>query len=156
MTAVHSMIAALGLAVLPAAANATQADPEVIVYRFPGVQDDGGGSLAGVATVFYCTNFSGVTENVRFVTRSRDTALVSNAAFAAAHLGTLTVSTHITALTNGTLVLNTGAVSGGTTAIAATSTNVICTAMAVDGANLKPVGIALRGIRFNPAAGSEE
>ena len=39
---------------------------------------------------------------------------------------------------------------------AATSINVICTAMTVDAANAKPTGVALRGIRFNPVPGSQE
>jgi hypothetical protein len=43
-SAIHSMIAALGLAfVLPAPADAAQTDPEVIIYRFPGVLDNGRG-----------------------------------------------------------------------------------------------------------------
>ena len=37
--------------------------------RVSSVRDDGG-VFAGVATVFRCTNFSGVTESIRFVTRS--------------------------------------------------------------------------------------
>jgi hypothetical protein len=66
MKAIHSMIAALGLAfVLPAPADAAQGDPEVIIYRFPGVRDDGATTNVGVATVFHCTNFSGVPEPVR-------------------------------------------------------------------------------------------
>jgi hypothetical protein len=40
-----SIITALGLAfVLAVPANAATADPEVIIYRFPGVKDDGGAS----------------------------------------------------------------------------------------------------------------
>src|SRR5262245_46563954 len=60
MKAIHSMVAALGLAVvLPAPTNAATADPEVIIYRFPGVLDDGSAGQTGVATSFHCTNFSG-------------------------------------------------------------------------------------------------
>ena len=49
-----------------------------------------------------------------------------------------------------------GASHQGTTAIAATSINIICTAMTVDAANPKPTGLALRGIRFAPVPGSQE
>jgi len=43
MKAIHWTIAATALAfVLPAPASAAQSDPEVIIYRFPGVRDDGG------------------------------------------------------------------------------------------------------------------
>ena len=36
-------------------AQAAQTDPEVIIYRFPGIRDDGGTSFTGIATVFHCT-----------------------------------------------------------------------------------------------------
>jgi len=44
----------------------------------------------------------------------------------------------------------------GTTAIAATSINIICTAATVDASAHTPIGVALRGIRFNPVPGSQE
>ena len=44
----------------------------------------------------------------------------------------------------------------GTTAIAATSASIICTAATIDAANAKPDGVTLRGIRFNPVPGSQE
>src|SRR5262245_8840390 len=61
MKTVHSIIAVLGLAcVLPAAVDAATTDPEVVLYRFPGVLDNGGGTGSGTATAFHCTNYSGV------------------------------------------------------------------------------------------------
>jgi hypothetical protein len=88
------------------------------------VNDDGGGAFVGVATIFYCTNFSGVTERVRFVTRSHDNALLSNETALVPHLATVNAFTHANALAAG-LPLPTGQVFGGTTAIAATSTNFV-------------------------------
>src|SRR5262245_596537 len=62
MKAIHWTIAAASLVIVqPAQAGIN--DPEVIIYRFPGIRDTGG----DVATVFHCTNFSGVLETVRFV-----------------------------------------------------------------------------------------
>jgi hypothetical protein len=150
---VVSTALAIGVA---APASAAQSDPEVIIYRFPGVRDNGGIQNQGVATTFHCTNFSGVLENIRFVTRHPNGDLVTNVAFAVAHLATLTASTHETQiyLDSGT-TFGTGAVQG-TTAIAATSTNIICTAMTIDAAAAVPTGVALRGIRFNPVPGSQE
>ena len=55
---------------MAAPASAVFTDPEVIIYRFPGVKDDGGPNFTGVATVFHCTNFSGTQETMRFVTRN--------------------------------------------------------------------------------------
>src|SRR5262249_41070184 len=79
--------AALAIGMAPPALAGVD-DPEVIIYRFPGVFDDGGGVFAGTATAFACTNFSGVTENIRFVTREWDTTLKSNAVLSIPHLGT--------------------------------------------------------------------
>jgi hypothetical protein len=156
MKIVHSMIAALGLAfVLPAAADAGVNDPEVIIYRFPGVRDNGGGANTGMSTVFHCTNFSGVVEKMRFVARDFDSTILANIDFTISHLFTLTVGTHFSVLYNEQLSLNTGVVQG-TAAIAATSTSIICTAMTIDASSAVPNGFALRGIRFNPVPGSQE
>jgi len=84
----------------------------------------------------------------------RDGTLKANVAFAVIYLATLTVSTHPTALYS-EAALATG-VAQGTAAIAATSINVICTAVTLDGASANPNGFALRGIRFNPVPGSQE
>ena len=141
-------------------ASAGVGDPESIIYRFPGVLDNaavlGGGSpVTIVATVFHCTNFSGVTETLRFVTRRNDTTLTSNRTVNIAHLATVTVGTSPNDAYTLQLDLLTGHLQG-TTAIAATSTNIICTAEKIDVANSRPVGISLRGIRFSPVPGSQE
>src|SRR5262249_27603368 len=101
--------------------------------------------------------FSGVAENIRLVTRGSDGSLLSNMVFNVVHLATITASTHATTLYSDVLtLLNTGTVNQGTTAIAATSTNVICTAVTVHASSAVPDGFALRGIRFNSAPGSQE
>ena len=76
----------IGMAV-PASAATT--DPEVIIYRFPGVRDTAGGTNIGVATVFHCTNFSGVQETIRFVSRDSNTALATNVTFTINHLASI-------------------------------------------------------------------
>jgi hypothetical protein len=154
-----SISALLGLCLLVAPAQPGQAavgDPELILYRFPGVTDNGGGANSGVATVFHCTNFSGVAEHIRFVTRRFDGFLLNNSVLIVDHLRTFTAATHPATMFGNEGFLNTGPVLQGTTAIAATSINVICTAMIVDAASPTPVGVSLRGIRFNPAPGSQE
>jgi hypothetical protein len=156
MKAIHSMIAGAALAFVQPA-QAAQSDPEVIIYRFPGVRDNGGSALSGVATSFHCTNFSGVPENIRFVTRASIGNLLTNVVFPIAHLETLTASTHDTnAYNDASTVLNTGIVAQGTTAIAATSINIICTAETIDASTAVPIGVARRGIRFSPVPGSQE
>jgi hypothetical protein len=82
MKARHWILAVAGIALaLPAPASAAQGDPEVIIYRFPGVMDSGGLASQGIATTFHCTNFSGVTENIRFVTRGVPTSGLSATSF---------------------------------------------------------------------------
>jgi len=156
MKAFQHVIAVAAIATgLSAPASAAQSDPEVIIYRFPGVRDSGTGANTGVATAFHCTNFSGVTEIIRFATRDFAGTLLSNQAFLANHLQTLTLMTHLANAYSGA-TLATGFVGQGTTAIAATSINIICTAETIDASTAVPVGVARRGIRFNPVPGSQE
>ena len=141
--------------ILPA--QAAQTDPELIIYRFPGVFDNGGSSLSGSATVFHCSNFSGATENIRIVTRNVDTTIKNNTLFVGVDsLRTITAVTHAVSAYITQVSIATGLVDQGTTAIAATSTNIVCTAMTIDASAAVPTGLALRGIRFNPAPGSQE
>ena len=119
------------------------------------VFDDGSSANVGTATAFHCTNFSGVQENVRIVTRSQGGALSKNFFFTLDHLSTQGASTHSVS-SYVSLNMGKGFIPEGTAAIAATSTNIICTAMVLDAANPKPNGLALRGIRFNPVPGSQE
>ena len=157
MKAIHWITAAAALAfVQPTSVSAAQSDPEVLIYRFPGVADNGGAMNAGVATSFHCTNFSGELETIRVVVRNHDTTILGNTTSTASHLGTVTISTHFTALYNNENILGTGTVAQGTGAIAATSINIICTAVTIDAGATLPNGFALRGIRFNPAPGSQE
>jgi len=156
MKTIQSLIAITTFAVgMTTAASAAQSDPETILYRVPGVVDNGGAMFAGVATVVSCTNFSGATENVRFVTRDLGGTLVSNSAFPVGHLKTFNVATH-PVLSYAVADLATAQVFGGTIAIAATSINIICTALITDAGTSLPHGVSLRAIRFNPVAGSQE
>src|SRR5262249_52226144 len=91
---VVSAAVAIGTA---APASAGVNDPEVIIYRFPSVRDNGGTDNTGVATVFSCTNFSGAQEQIRLVTRSATGTILGNVAFQPLHLETHTFSTHLTA-----------------------------------------------------------
>src|SRR3954452_5140090 len=148
MTKIQVLVVSAALATgMAAPAVAGVNDPEIIIYRFPGVLDNGGAFNAGVATVFHCTNFSGENEIARFVVRNFDGQLLANSAVTIGHLRTRTQSTHNTnayfdeVLNNGA---GTGVVNQGTMAIAATSINVICTAMTIDASTVAPVGVALR------------
>ncbi len=128
---------------------------ELILYRYPGVRDTESLTNPGVATVFQCTNFSGVTETLRIVVRDPGGVVLANSAFLINHLQTLTVSTHLVsfAVVNS---LITGPISGGTAVIAATSASMVCTASVLDASGSTSDGVALHGIRFNPIPGSQE
>ena len=80
----------------------------------------------------------------------------SQPCFMVFHLSTFTWSTHALHAYGTQSFLNTGLVAQGTTAIAATSINVICTAETIDAAAAAPIGVTRRGIRFNPIPGSQE
>src|SRR5262245_54498058 len=92
--AIAAMLFAL---VLPAPADAGINDPEVVIYRFPGVADNGG-TNSGIETVFHCTNFSGVPETLHIVVRATDGTIVGNFAQLINHHQTLTLATHATAI----------------------------------------------------------
>jgi len=156
MTKIQALVVSAALAIgMAAPVSAGVNDPEVLIYRFSGVLDDGGLNNAGVATSFHCTNFSGATENIRVVIRDAVGGLKGNVPLPVDHLATRTISTHGTQAYNEDFVM-TGLVAQGTAAIAATSINVICTAVTLDASTTAPVGVALRGIRFNPVPGSQE
>jgi hypothetical protein len=161
MKVVRWAMAAAGLSFLLAMqpqdrSLAAAGDPELIIYRFPGAFDNGGNLNQGVATVVHCTNFSGASETIRYVVRNYNSDVMANVARPIAHLSTLTAGTHGTNLYDVDVSLATGHVNQGTIAIAATSISIICTAMTLDAASTSPIGMALRGIRFNPIPGSQE
>src|SRR4051812_33334028 len=139
-------------------AQAATADPELILYRAPGVLDSGGAAGTGSATVFQCANFSGSTERIRIVVRFGPQADIrNNMAFDIAHLQTISVVTHATRSFPNDIVLNTGQMKQGTAAIAATSPSIVCTAMAtVDNPGTAPAMHPVHMIRFNPAPASQE
>ena len=150
MKSLRYLITAAALAfTFPAQAGIN--DPEVIIYRVSGVVDD----TTVLATSFHCTNFSGVTENIRIVVRDLGGTVKANVANSVPHLNTLIYSTHDVFI-YGDFKLETGAIIGGTAAIAATSVNITCTAMQVQTNVTNAVGIALHMTRFNPIPGTQE
>jgi hypothetical protein len=156
MKAARSLFGVLAITLgLAAQVEAATTDPEVIIYRFPGVLDNGTGINVGVATIFQCTNFSGEQENIRLVTRSSGGILRSNFVIPIAHLTTFAFATHPVRVYFA-LSLDTGNIAQGTTAVAATSTNIVCTAMTMDAASATPIGVALHGVRFKPIPGTQE
>jgi hypothetical protein len=156
MRKIQSALAAALAIGMAAPASAAVGDPEVIIYRASGVRDTGGGAFTGLATAFHCTNFSGVSESIRFVVRNTTGALLANQAVTVPHLNTVTVATKEIGSYLITNNLNTNPIEQGTAAIAATSINVTCTVWVVQANITTPEGIALHMTRFNPAPGTQE
>ena len=110
---------------------------------------------AQFATVFFCTNFSGVPETLRVAVRGPTGALLANVAVTVNHLNTTALATHDTfSLTE--VNLNTGVFTHGTAAMAATTVNMTCSARQFSAGNANPQGIGLHMTRFNPIAGTQE
>ena len=150
MKSLRYLIAVAALAfTMPA--QAAVGDPEVIIYRVSGVVDDNNG---GLATSFHCTNFSGVTETIRVVTRGLTGTITANTTANVPHLNTIIWSTHDVAIYTDTNLMTVAF--QGTAAIAATSVNVTCSAMQVQTNITVPTGIALHMLRFSPIAGTQE
>jgi len=150
MKSLRCLIAAAALAfMVPAQAGIN--DPEVILYRVSGVVDVN----SGWATIFFCTNFSGVTETLRVVVRSPSAALMANVPVSIAHLNSVALATRPVTLFNHTN-MNTDTVNPGTAAIAATSVNITCTATQVQTNTTVPLTVPLHMTRFNPIAGTQE
>jgi len=153
MKAILSIITVAALAFsLPA--NAATTDPEVVLYRAAGVADNGPGG--NTATLFSCTPFSGVSENIRVVLRAQNGTLLNNAVTTVPHLTTQIFSTVSGSAVFTVIIIGNTAIAGGTVAIAATSTSVTCTAMLMQATSTAPVGIPLHLTRFSPLAGTDE
>jgi hypothetical protein len=133
-------------------------DPLQVIYRVSGVLDNGGGGGVGTATVFFCTNFSGVEERVRISLRRRESggAPVNNTGNYDPG-ETRTFATHSGVFYNLDQQLANGVIfQQGSAVIYATSVNVHCSAAQVDASAAAPVSIALHMVRLNPVNNSQE
>jgi hypothetical protein len=111
MKRVHQLMTMMAIALgLCGPATAAVSDPEIIIYRFPGVRDDGGSSGVCAATAFHCTNFSGVLENIRFVFRAQNGNLLVNFPTSIPHLTSVTITTHGVNAYGGQVAVGTGPV----------------------------------------------
>jgi hypothetical protein len=146
----------------PIALTATSAAPALAdsgpsqgLYIFPGVTDSGGANFTGVATAVHCFSFSPVQETIQYVARKSDGTIVANTTQSIGSFGSLTMVTKGIAI-YGSISLQTGSIQQGVFGIAATSTNIVCTAQVMDAGATVPNGIELHGTRFNPISGSQE
>ena len=124
------------------------------IYIGSGVRDNGGTTNVGAATVFHCSNVSGVAAQVRFLILNWiGTTVLLNHTSTLPHGRTFTLSTHPAAAFTETVILSTGRVDEGLINIEATQSGIFCNATIVD--DVKGVsGISL--VRVNPHPGTVE
>lgn len=127
-----------------------------VIYKAAGVRDSGSAANAGTATTTHCTNATAVSQQIKYVVRNFNGAVVANAAFTVAALTTRTVSTHGTVLTEDLPFLSPGvAINQGVITIFATAASVICTVQVLDAASGVSIG-DLHLVRFNSIADTQE
>ena len=170
MTKRRWRMAAVGLALaLPAQAQdprkprAVPVAPQAVtsplkpIYRVPGVRDNGAADNAGLATIFSCSSFSAVDENIRFVVRQFEGSIVKDATFLIGARDNVTASTHSTISFADDVNLQTGELFQGTASISATSVNIHCSAILLDASAAIPnFAVALPTVRLNQAPGTHE
>jgi hypothetical protein len=147
-----SLLSAATLAV-PSTAAAVTFPSLTTIYLGTGIRDNAADGDAGIATVFNCTNVSGVSVDVRFLILAFNGAIVASHLQRISHGDTDTVSTDNTAVFSDGSVLNTGSVNQGAVNIESTESAVFCTATMVDDARgLTEIPL----VRVNPHPGTME
>jgi hypothetical protein len=149
-------LAALALAAaLAQPASAITFSKLTTIYVGAGVRDNAGAADMGLATLFICSNVSGVTTSIRFVVLDSVGTLVASSTFSAAHGETITAATHLTAAffeSN----LSTGFVGQGVINIESLQSGVFCTAAVIDADSAPEFSVPLHMVRINPHPGSVE
>jgi hypothetical protein len=132
-------------------------DPLLTIYRVSGVSDDGGAENVGMATVFHCSNTSGVTERLQFQIRQYPGTIISTKETVIGGNATVTAMTHQVTMFGVDMVLSpTVKVDQGFARISASAKGVYCSAMIVDASAFVPEGIALHMARVNAPTGVQE
>jgi len=125
------------------------------IYVGSGVRDSGGTEFTGIATVFNCSNVSGVAAQVRFLVLGLDGQIEASQTIDLAHGATRTAATHLEATFDSDFNLATGVVGQGVVNIESTQSAVFCNAMVTD-ADAAGNGITLPLVRVNPHPGTVE
>ena len=118
------------------------------IYIGSGVRDTGGSAASGIATVFHCSNVSGLTASVRFLVLAENGAPRASFTTSMGHGTAVSVSTHNTNAHLELQSLVTGSVSPGVINIESTQSGVFCTAVLVDDDEPGATGVPLHLIRI--------
>jgi hypothetical protein len=143
-------------AVLAQPASAITFPSLTTIYVGTGVRDGGGANNTGIATVFHCSNVSGVSATVRFLVLNAGGAFQASVTIVFPHGVTQTVSTNFTSPYIETDELATGVVNQGVVNIESTESGVFCSAETIDAAAATPIGVTRPLVRVNPHPGTVE
>jgi hypothetical protein len=124
------------------------------IYIGTGVIDDGSADNFGEATIFHCTNVSGVAAQVRFLVLGG--MVPASRTVNVQHGETYTAATHPVAAYFEKADLNTGFVGEGAINIESTQSGVFCSAKSVSASAGFPDGVVLPLVRVNPHPGTVE
>ena len=125
------------------------------IYVGSGVVDSGGGDNVGLATIFNCSNVSGVGATVRFLVLSTF-GVNADKSVTLPHGETVVAATDETAVAFETLSLDVMSIlNGGMVNIESTQSGVFCNAAFVDSAG-GGLGYNLPLVRVNPHPGTVE
>lgn len=124
------------------------------IYVGSGVVD---GIGANVATIFSCSNVSGITATLRVQVLFGGGSVAGAASGPVTHGSTLLVSTRLTAAFIDNLLISGAEGVQGVVNIESTQSAVFCTAAVVDSANAVPIfSMPLHLVRINPHPGTVE
>jgi hypothetical protein len=146
--------------VLATSATATTFPSFTTIYVITGIKDSGGADNTGAATAVQCSNVSGVTTTIRYLTLSASgTVLGTVTRNNVAHGETVENSTKGTFAYNNEgldLIPDMASISAGVLNIESLQSGVFCTAAIIDASNVVPIGVSPHIIRVNPHPGSVE
>jgi hypothetical protein len=124
------------------------------IYIGSGVLDNGAGADTGTASIFFCSNVSGASANVRVLILSRSGPVLASATEPVSHGQSVIFATHATHV--GEILLATGFVSGGTVNIESTQSAVFCRAAVMNAAGPSENSSPIDLVRVNPHPGTVE
>jgi hypothetical protein len=128
-----------------------------LIYSVPGIRDSGAIAATGAATIILCTNWTGASQQIRFVLRDYQGNIRANVTSPMNALYTFTAGTHNTNAFVEDQVLAPGTpINPGSLRIFATTPQVSCTAMVIDAAPAVPDGIDLHVVRHNVWPNTQE
>jgi hypothetical protein len=126
------------------------------IYVGTGVTDDGGLASSGVATVFHCSNVSGITASIRFLVLNNAGNSVGDLTLPVEHGVTQSVATHFTAAYASVSLDLDFNINQGVVNIESTQSAVFCSAETINAATAAPVGVPRPLVRVNPHPGTAE